>query len=213
MVVLHDPTLDRTTDGTGEVRRTSLADLRRLDAGHRHVDASGSHPFRGRGVRIPTFAEVLAAFPDTPLNVEVKQEEPEIVVAVLDDLDRARARARVLLAAERPAIMTRIRDLAPDVATSSSVADVLDFFDRLDSGRLVGHRPPGVALQIPPSWEGRALVTADSVAAAHDLGLEVHVWTIDEPGEMERLLALGVDGIVTDRPDVARALYERLGLR
>ncbi|MFM7734822.1 MAG: glycerophosphodiester phosphodiesterase [Alphaproteobacteria bacterium] len=213
VVVLHDPTLDRTTDGSGEVRRTSLAELLRLDAGHRFVDVAGEPSFRGRGVRVPTFAEVLRAFPDTPLNVEIKQHDPEIVGAVLDEMDRAGARDRVLLAAEAPAIMARIRELAPDVATSSSVADVLDFFERMETGRLAGHRPPGVALQIPPSWEGRELVTVDSVRAAHEIGLEVHVWTIDEAAEIERLLRIGVDGIVTDRPDVARRVYESLGMR
>lgn len=213
VVVLHDPTLERTTDGVGEVRRMPLEDLRRLDAGFRHVDASGRTSFRGRGVRVPTFAEVLAAFPATPLNVEIKQREPEIVAEVLADLDRAGSRGRVLLAAEIPEIMERIRALAPEMATSSSVADVLEFFDRLDGGRLAGWKPAAVALQIPPSWDGRALVTEESVAAAHRLGVEVHVWTIDDPGEMERLLALGVDGIVTDRPDVARGVFERLGLR
>ena len=213
VVVLHDATLDRTTDGGGEVRRTTLSEVGRLDAGFRFADATGAHPFRGRGVRVPTFAEVLAAFPDTPLNVEIKQHDPEIVGTVLADMDRARARSRVLLAAEDPAIMERIRELAPDVATSSSVADVLEFFERLEAGRLAGYRPPGVALQIPPSWEGRELVTAESVRAAHEAGLEVHVWTIDEPGEIERLLRLGVDGIVTDRPDVACRVCERLSMR
>jgi len=67
-----------------------------------------------------------------------------------------------------------------------------------------------VALQIPPSWEGRDLVTAESVRAAHEAGLEVHVWTIDDPREIERLLRLGVDGIVTDRPDVARRVIDGL---
>lgn len=210
VVVLHDPTLDRTTDGSGPVRESSLADLRRLDAGFHFVDDRGDRSFRGREVRVPTFAELLSTFPDTTLNVEIKQREPEIVGAVLAEMDRAGARARVLLAAEDPAVMERIRQLAPDVATSSSVADVLDFFERLESGRLAGHRPPGTALQIPPSWEGRDLVTAESVRAAHAVGLEVHVWTIDDPGEIARLLRLGVDGIVTDRPDVARRVFDEL---
>ena len=91
------------------------------------------------------------------------------------------------------------------------MADVLEFFDRFESGRLAEYCPPGVALQIPPAWGGKQLVTADSVAAAHDVGLEVHVWTIDDPAEMERLLRLGVDGIVTDRPDVGRDVLTGLG--
>jgi glycerophosphoryl diester phosphodiesterase len=188
------------------VRERSLAELRQLDAGF-HT------PFRGRGVAVPTLADLLAAHPDVPLNVEIKQDEPSIVASVLATLDRFGARGRTLLAAEHHAIMERIRAEAPDVVTSFSAAEVADFVFRLRDGRLADWRPAGVALQVPPDYEGTPIVTAESVAAAHRFGLEVHVWTINDEGEMERLLDLGVDAVMTDVPARAHALLVRRGLR
>ena len=88
--------------------------------------------------------------------------------------------------------------------TSCSAAEVADFVFRLRDEQLEGWTAPGFALQVPPRYQGIAIVTAESVAAAHRHGLEVHVWTIDDPAEMNALLDLGVDGIMTDRPSVLK---------
>ena len=213
VVVLHDPTVDRTTDGTGPVREMTLAELHRLDAGARFAGDGGDFPFRGRGVRVPTLAAVLEAFPGVPLNVEIKQDEPQMEHAVLGVLDRSDARAQVLLAAEESTIMARIRAAAPDVLTSFSAADVLEFVTAWHGGTLDAYRPPGIALQIPPSFGEVQLVTAESVAIAHGMGLEMHVWTIDDPAEMTALLDLGVDAIMTDVPPLAASLLRERGLR
>ena len=213
VVVFHDETLDRTTDGTGPVRALPLAALQRLDAGHRFRARDGTYPFRGRGLRVPTLAEVVAAFPGVPLNIEVKQAAPPIEAAVLAVLDRGAARERTLLAAEDAAIMTRIRAAAPEVLTSFSAAEVAEWVYRLRDGQLAGYRPPGIALQVPPTFGDVAIVTADSVATAHRLGVEVHAWTINEEQEIEALLELGVDGIMTDFPARGLAVLRRRGLR
>jgi glycerophosphoryl diester phosphodiesterase len=213
VVVIHDAMLERTTDGSGPVAALPLAALERLDAGYRFRAPDGTYPFRGRGLGVPTLAALLEAFPDTPLNIEVKQEEPPIVAAVLAVLDRAGARQRTLLAAEHAVIMDRIRAAAPDVPTSFSAAEVADFLSRLRDGRLAGYRPPGIALQVPPSFGDVTIVSPESVAAAHALGLEVHVWTINDVPEMERLLDLGVDALMTDFPARAMAVLRRRGLR
>ena len=209
IVVLHDPSVDRTTDGHGEVRRLTLDAIRGFDAGHRFTAPDGSHPHRGRSIRIPTLAALLAAHPGVPLNVEIKQAEPPIVERVLAVLDAHDARAHTLLAAEQGAIMTHIRAAAPDVLTSHSAPEVADFVYRLREGRLHGYRPPGVAFQVPPSYGEVTIVTAESVRIAHALGVEVHVWTINDAAEMKALLALGVDGIMTDLPAVAAGVLGR----
>ena len=213
VVVLHDPTVDRTTDGSGLVREMTLAELHRLDAGARFAGESGDFPFRGRGVRVPTLAAVLEAFPGVPLNIEIKQDVPAIEHEVLSVLDRFDARAQVLLAAEEASIMARIRAAAPGVLTSFSAADVLEFVTAWHGGTLAAYHPPGVALQIPPSFGDVQLVTGESVAIAHGMGLEVHVWTIDDPDEMAALLALGVDALMTDVPPIAARLLRARGLR
>ena len=213
VVVLHDPTIDRTTDGYGPVRAMTLAELRRVDAGHRFVAPDGSRPFRGQGIRVPTLRELLAAHPDTPLNIEVKQDDPPIVARVLADLDAAGARERTLLAAEQQGIMDCIRAAAPDMLTSATSAEVAEFVFRLRDGELEGYRPAPRALQVPPDYEGTVIVSAESVAAAHRLGLEVHVWTINDEASMTRLLDLGVDALMSDFPHRAAAVLRARGLR
>jgi len=119
VVVLHDPALDRTTDGHGPVTATPLAELERLDAGHGFTAPDGTHPFRGQGIRVPTLRALLAAHPDVPLNIEIKQDDPPIVDRVLADLDAFGARERTLLAAEHHHIMERIRAVVEGVTAAS----------------------------------------------------------------------------------------------
>jgi glycerophosphoryl diester phosphodiesterase len=213
VVVLHDATVERTTDGHGPVASMTLAQVQRLDAGHRFATVDGDHPFRGRGVRVPTLGELLAAHPGVPLNVEVKQAEPPIVAAVLADLDRHGARERTLLAAEHHDIMETIRAAAPDVLTSASAVEAADFVFRVRDDRWDDYRPAAVALQVPPDYEGTPIVTAASVAAAHRFGLEVHVWTINDEARMAELLALGVDAIMTDFPARGAGVLRQRGSR
>jgi len=191
----------------------SLAALQALDAGHAFTAAAGSYPFRGQGIRVPTLRQLLAAQPDVPLNIELKQAEPPLVDRVLADLDAFGARERTLLAAEHHHIMERIRAAAPAMLTSSSSAEVADFVFRVRDGRLDDYRPVAVALQVPPAYEGTTIVSAESVAAAHRFGLEVHVWTINDEAEMDRLLDLGADALMTDFPVRGAAVLGRCGLR
>jgi glycerophosphoryl diester phosphodiesterase len=209
VVVLHDERVDRTTNGRGLVRSQDLADVQALDAGWGYAAPDGSRPHRGGGIRIPTLLEVLETFPNVPVNVEIKQRTPPIVDRVLDVLDARHARERTLLAAEHHDILEHIRAAAPDVLTSFSALEVADFIDRLREGRLDDYRPAAVALQVPPTFGEVVIVSRESVVAAHALGLEVHVWTINDATEMARLLTLGVDAIMTDDPAIAAPVLAR----
>jgi glycerophosphoryl diester phosphodiesterase len=203
VVVLHDPTLERTTDGDGPVSALTFAEIERLDAGYRFTpDGGASFPFRGKGVRVPRLASLIAEFPDVPLNVEIKSRGDAIVAAVVA-MVRA-ARAPIVLAAEHDDIMQAIRAAAPDIPTSCATGEVAAFVGALQDGRTPALPAGAVALQIPPTFGDVVLVDAASVAAAHALGAEVHVWTINDPAEARRLLALGCDGIITDVPGVMR---------
>ncbi|GIW40705.1 MAG: glycerophosphoryl diester phosphodiesterase [Candidatus Binatia bacterium] len=207
VVVLHDPTLDRTTDGTGEVRLRSWEEVRGLDAGYRFTRDGTSYPFRGRGLRVPSLEEVFAEFPDARFNIEVKQEDPPIAREVVSLVERFGVATRVLLAAEKDSVMREIRRHARDrIATGFPVGEVVEFLERLDREDFSGYRPAGKALQVPVRFGGRDIVTAESVRAAHELGIEVHPWTINDRAEMEALFDLGVDGLVTDLPALAREI-------
>jgi len=201
IVIHHDDTLERTTEAAGPLRALSFAELEKLDAGHAFSPDDGrSFPFRGQGVRIPRLAEVLAALPHARINLELKQADPPIAEEVVRLIRRAGAERRVLLAAEDDATLARVRGLDPGTALGSSLADVVEFVRAGAEGRLDRLAPRGHALQVPPAALGRPLVTREFVAAAHAHALAVHVWTINDPAEMRRLLALGVDGVMSDFP-------------
>jgi glycerophosphoryl diester phosphodiesterase len=208
IVVMHDPTLERTTDGSGPLREQTWPALQRLDAGYHFSRDGGDFPYRGQGVRIPTLEQLLLAFPHAACNIEIKQEEPPIVDAVVHLIRRLHAGDRVLLAAEHDSIMTEIRRQAGEIPSSFAAGEVAAFISRLTESGFDAYHPAGCALQIPPRFGPIELVTADSVAAAHRCGLEVHVWTIKQRDEMEQLLALGVDGIISDLPGLARVVVD-----
>jgi len=210
VVVIHDETLERTTDGAGKVKEYTLSELQRFDAGYRFSPDNGQQfPFRATGAYIPTLAEVLHSFPHIKFTVEIKQVEPpieELVIAVVRNCGRS---ADVILASEHDQVLVRARVLAPEVATSFAVGEGTDFIQRALSGQLSDYHPAGLALQVPPEFHGVPLVTPEIVSAAHALGLEMHVWTINEPQEMERLLDLGVDGLMSDFPGRLQEVVQR----
>jgi glycerophosphoryl diester phosphodiesterase len=209
VVVIHDESLERTTDCRGLVRQRSTAEVRAADAGYSFMDDRGDRPFAGRGLRVPLLAEVLAAFASTPLNIEIKQSDPAIEAAVVELLDRHHARDRVLLAAESDGIMQRIRAAASDVLTGFSAAEVLDFYTRVERDDFADYHPVGRALQVPHFHGDIEVVTPQFVRRAHEHGLEVHVWTINDEAEMLALAGLGVDGLMSDLPDVLSAAIVR----
>jgi len=208
IVVIHDPTLERTTDGSGAVREHLWYDLQHVDAGYHFTRDGHDFPYRGQGVRLPTFEDVLQQFPLACCNIEIKQETPLIVEEVVRIITHFNAESRVMLAAEHDSIMAHIRRHAGPIATSFAAGEVADFVARVHAGNFDGYRPEGRALQIPPRFGDVELVTTDLIAAAHRLGLEVHVWTINQRDEIERLLALGVDGIMSDLPGLVRTVVD-----
>jgi glycerophosphoryl diester phosphodiesterase len=202
-VLIHDDEVSRVTEASGSVGALELAELQRLDAGFRYSpDAGRSHPFRGRGLRIPTLAEAFEAFPAARFNLELKQDLPGIVERTLEVVRAARREELTLLTAADDALMARLRAVlardACDVALGASTGDVLDFVRTALSGERP--RPGPMALQIPAEFAGRPLATRELVRHAHAHAVQVHVWTVNDPAEMERLLDLGVDGIVSDHP-------------
>lgn len=204
VVVIHDESVDRTTDGTGAVHDFTLADLRQLDAGYDFSPDNGqTFPFRGQGIGIPTLEEVFAAFPDMRINVEIKQSDPPIEAAVLEVIERAGAQQRVLVGSEYDDVMARFRSLAPDIATSAATNEVRNFYLAQLLRVSAIYRPLADAFQVPEYAGSTHVVTPSFVDAAHHHGVKVHVWTVNDAETMQRLLDIGVDGIITDRPDVA----------
>ncbi len=197
IVVIHDATVDRTTEGAGAVGEMTWAELRELDAGHRFLDPAGQPGYRSRGVRIPLFREVLEAFPGVRLNVEAKDDRsaPGLVDLVL----RHGAQDRVLVAAEWERNRRMVKGYPGPWGASRRQLTLFHLLHRLPFG---GFYTPGCdALQVPEAHRGRRILTPRFIREAHRRKLPLHVWTVDDPDDMRRLLAWGVDGIQTDRPD------------
>lgn len=200
IVVIHDNTLERTTDGTGYVRNKTLAEIKQLDAGYRFM-RNDSYPYRGEGLRVPTLEEVFREFPGVAVNIEIKEDQPKVEEAVLHAVREAGAQKRILVAAQRHAVIKRFREVAgEEISTSASGREIRTFYllSRLGLQNLL--RPDYDALQIPDSYRGVKVATPKFIEAAHSRGVRVDVWTIDEPDKMRRLLDLGVDVIMTNRP-------------
>jgi glycerophosphoryl diester phosphodiesterase len=210
VVVLHDADVARTTDGRGDVATLAWRELAALDAGARFLAPDGSAPFRGRGVRVPRLAELFERFPDARFNVELKRNDARLIGAVLELIRRHGREARTLLAAEQDDTMRALREAMRaqrcGAALGASVGDVLGFV----RAAVAGTEPPAgpMALQIPAEFAGRPLVTPELVKFAHAHDVQVHVWTINAPAEMERLLALDVDGVMSDFPGLLRSVVE-----
>lgn len=208
VVVIHDATVDRTTDGSGAVADLPWSALRGLDAGCRFAGEDGSIGFSGGRAALPLFDEVLESFPQMRLNVEAKCRE---VAGPLVDRIRAHgATHRVLVAAEHEANRRDARGYPGPWGASRSQVRPFVLLHGTPFGFL--YTPAVEALQVPESWQGRTIVSEAFVREAHRRNIPVHVWTVDDPVAMRRLLSLGVDAIQTDRPDrLARVLHEERG--
>ncbi len=207
VVACHDETVDRTTNGTGRIEDMTLAELQELDAGYNFC-VDGEYPYRGMGVVIPEFEDLLKAFPDFPLNVETKPDDEElraIYFALLKKYGRLDD-GSIVAAGNKQSMLNKIRGVMPFTSCSRLECTAIVFMSLLGLRPIIGKKAK--ALQVPVRRGPIRVVTPRTVKAAHKLGLEVHVWTINEVDEMRRLLLMGVDGIFTDFPLELRQLVD-----
>ncbi len=207
IVVIHDSTVDRTTNGSGAVRDLTLAEIQSLDAGYRFTpDGGKTFPYRGRGIRVPTLEEVFDALPNARFNIEVKSNDPPIVDRLAQLVRERGLEDAVVVGSSEQRIARALRSALPQVATFATRDEVRAFWLWQRVGLARAWRPTPDTLQVPPVYQWGPLVldvtSPGFVRAAHRMGLHVAVWTIDDPDEMVRLLDMGVDGIMSDRPDV-----------
>ena len=197
LVAFHDDVLDRVTDRTGAIADLPAAEVCAARIG-------GAEP-------VPTFLQLVEALPDVVLNVDIKS--PRAAAALASFVAEHRLEDRILVGSFSGRRLEEFRRLVRGtVATSAHSAEVAAYV-LSPSARLARWLTRGrpVALQIPHRHRGIPVATRGVVRRAHRNGLEVHVWTIDDPAEMELLLDLGVDGIMTDRTDVLRDVLVRRG--
>ncbi|MDJ0975425.1 MAG: glycerophosphodiester phosphodiesterase [Planctomycetota bacterium] len=204
VVVSHDPTVDRTTDGTGAIADLELGALRALDAGHAFTpDDGGSFPFRGQGVRLPLLHEVLGRYDALRVSIEIKVDGLEATRAVLSCVRAAGAESRVCVGSFQDRPIRWLRAEAPGIATHATAAEVRRFLTWRALGLGWAAQTEASVFTVPERAGTRRVVSPRLVKALARRGVDVHVWCVNEADTMRRLLAWGVRGIVTARPDVA----------
>jgi glycerophosphoryl diester phosphodiesterase len=195
-VVMHDSTLDRTTDATGPVDGRTAAELAGLDAGCR-FERDGAFPFKGRSIGVPSLRDVLDRHRGTALIVELKSADPRLAEVVVGEIHAAGAISRVTVGSFQKGALDAVRALDPGIRTGADTEDVRSGLDGVGARRIFH------ALQVPEVFAGTRVVTPEFIAKAHDAGVTVVVWTVNQMDDMRRLLDWGVDGLITDRPDIA----------
>ena len=200
LVCIHDDTVDRTTDGAGQVADYTFDDLARLDAGFRHRGRDG-HSFRGSGVAVPSLEEVATSLPDVRLIVDMKVDGlADELAAFIDRHDLAKRIIVGSFSDDRIAKFTDVTEGKVPTSTGPTAARSWMLTSRVDRGA----GGTASALQLPTQMRGLRVVDEKLIETAHAKGLQVHVWTVNDSHEMGQLLDMGVDGIVTDRPDLLK---------
>lgn len=207
LVLMHNDTVDETTNGTGHIKGFLLDDLKKLDAGYRWTADNGkTFPFRGKNIRVATLEEVLKKFSDKRMNIEIKQSQPSVVDPLCEMIEKHMD--KVLVASFSNDVIEQFRTRCPKVATSASFNELKSF--RLRHNPFAGDPSRPDCIQVKDRLLAIQIITKSLVDKAHRLKFPVHAWTVNDIEGMRRLIALGVDGIITDYPGPLLALVERV---
>ena len=206
-VVIHDHLLDRTTNATGPVAARTSAELAAVDAAWHFRDRRGAFPFRGQGLGVPRLRDVLRRHRGVPVIIEMKVDSEAMAAAVADDVRAAGVEDMVCCAGYGSASAAAVRRLLPGVATSACHAEVRLALYRSWGGWPV-RRPRFGGYQVPEHAGRIRIASPRFIRHAHAAGLEVQIWTVDTEADMERFLAWGADGLISNRPDLAVTLRD-----
>ncbi|MHA1744486.1 MAG: glycerophosphodiester phosphodiesterase [Promethearchaeota archaeon] len=225
-VLFHDKSVERTTDGQGLIADLTLAQLKQLDAAYKFQTIGEiAYPFRGKGFRIHTLEEIIPLFPEVRFNIDIKDKSPHAPRLLAELLHDLNVEDRVIVGSFHPKQVYRFRKHSTATPTSAGPLEVLKFWwkskrwvrkhrkaisefptdpvqHQKNQMMVFGKKLPYVALQIPESFSFLRLITPEFIRFAHEMGIAVHVWTINDPLEMQKFLRWNIDGIFTDTPAV-----------
>lgn len=211
-IVHHDPDLDRCTNRRGPVCDQPADALAAADAAWSFGEEAG-FPLRGRGIGVPRLADVLARYPGVPTIIEIKAANRGTAAAVVDAIRDAGAIERVCVGSFSRLALEVVRAMEPRIATSASREEGQRALYRSWCGLGIRRHPPYRAFQVPEQAGRLTVVSPRFIRAAHRRNLAFHVWTVNEEADMWRLLDWGVDGLISDRPDLAVAVRDTWAAR
>lgn len=201
IVARHDRDLAATTDGSGNVDQTTWAELQLLDTRTKWPGASIEMP-----VRVPSLEQILTAFPDVTVSVEIKQSEPSMATQLCDVLVRTNSATRVYLSANDDTAVYAAQAECPQTAViTTTYRDVGEMRAAKQNGSAWCAPAP---IGQPPYAPGR--FSPDDVAWSHDHGMAIYTWTVDDPAVLRELAKAAVDGVYTTRPDIARKVFDEV---
>jgi glycerophosphoryl diester phosphodiesterase len=209
LVVLHDQRVDRTTNGSGLIENFTLKALKGLDAAyHWSPDDGVTFPLRGEGVTVPTLTEVFEAFPEMRFILEIKDTETETIDLLAGSIREYKKENQVAVASFDSGAMKYLRSIVPEAATSATAMEAIPFYWLYRLYLESIYTPPAHVLMVPHYYRKKEVITPRFVKAVHQKNIRIQVWTVNRTDRMKHLLAMGVDGIMTDYPD---RLIELLG--
>jgi glycerophosphoryl diester phosphodiesterase len=217
LVTIHDPTVDRTTNGTGFVADLSLKEVQQLDAGYHFKDLQGNYSYRGKGVRIPTVEELFQQFPNMRIEIEIKDDNPserlnEISKKLWELIKKYNKEDQVLVASFNQEIIELFKFYSNGETAVASGKQEVTKFVLLQKLFLLGfYRPQADVHQIPTQESIFDLGKESLIKGAHKHGVNVHYWTIDDKETMRQLLDAGADGLLTNRPDLLLEVLNERG--
>lgn len=210
LAVIHDKTVDRTTNGSGPVESYKLADLQKLDAGYRcSADRGDAFPLRGKGIKIPILAEVFQAFPLMRINIEIKGSKSAAITSLCRTIQDHNMSQKVMIASFNAAALKKFRSMCPAVATSAGASEAIWFYSLQKMHMESAYSPKAQALQVPENYGDLQVTNKRFVEAAHARNMRVQVWTVNDIDSMKHLLKIGVDGIMTDYPQRLIAILKK----
>lgn len=211
IVVHHDSNVDRTSNGNGPIQSLSFKELEQLDAGFSFSpDGSNSYPCRGQGYKVPKLAEVLHSFPDKLFHIDVKQNEPAIEEEVMKLIREAGLAETTCIGSASGVVGRRIRRVADRLATFPSETGLRRLYISFRLKLLRWYPLADNVISIPQFDRGKEILTESFVRQLQSRGRKVFTFIVDDPEEQKRVFEMGVDGVMTDRPDVLRETMKEI---